>query len=328
MELTLCLIVKNEELKLSTCLSSFQGLFQKLVIVDTGSTDHTKKIAKQFGAQIYDFSWQADFSSARNFALSKVQTPLVMMVDADDQIELSSLQKIKQALQSLPDHVNGIFLPYLYSAVQQGQGIMAYLPRIWRTSKQYKYTLPVHEYLDISRKDLDNFLRLPFPIIHHKDPNNLSQSYSRNLDILKQAYLQDPSQRRIVFYLGHDHQYAGNYQEAIKWYKTYTDLGNTQQDELHKAYLGQGICYIQLGEISEAKKALKKAIKANPNFIDPYLHLGEMAIQEHHYEQAVQIYFKTLHFQPPLTHVFVNTHLYNGFAQKKLTQALQALEKN
>ena len=68
---SLCMIVKDESELLRACLESVKGLVDELIIVDTGSTDDTKKIALSYGANVYDFTWAYDFSSARNFAKSK-----------------------------------------------------------------------------------------------------------------------------------------------------------------------------------------------------------------------------------------------------------------
>ena len=69
--ISLCMIVKNEERILKRCLDSLEGLMDEIIIVDTGSTDATKKIAAAYTDRIYDFVWTGDFSEARNFAFSK-----------------------------------------------------------------------------------------------------------------------------------------------------------------------------------------------------------------------------------------------------------------
>ena len=49
-ELSLCMIVKNEEERLARCLSGVQGAVDEIIIVDTGSTDGTKRVAGQLQA--------------------------------------------------------------------------------------------------------------------------------------------------------------------------------------------------------------------------------------------------------------------------------------
>ena len=61
--ISLCLIVKNEEQVLDRCLNSVKDVVDEIVIVDTGSTDHTLGIATKYEARIFHFDWIDDFSA-------------------------------------------------------------------------------------------------------------------------------------------------------------------------------------------------------------------------------------------------------------------------
>lgn len=66
---SLAMIVRNEQQNLERCLTSVQGLFGEIVIVDTGSSDRTIEIAQRFTDQVYVTPWQDSFSVARNTSL-------------------------------------------------------------------------------------------------------------------------------------------------------------------------------------------------------------------------------------------------------------------
>ncbi len=68
--ISLCMIVKNEEDVLARCLDCVQNLVDEIIIVDTGSTDRTKEIARRYTTRIIDFPWNDDFSAARNLSFS------------------------------------------------------------------------------------------------------------------------------------------------------------------------------------------------------------------------------------------------------------------
>lgn len=71
MRMSLCMIAWQEEKALARCLEGIADAVEEIVIVDMGSTDRTKEIARQFTDKIYDFPWGDDFAAARNFAFSK-----------------------------------------------------------------------------------------------------------------------------------------------------------------------------------------------------------------------------------------------------------------
>ncbi len=327
MIVTLCLIVKNEEKRLAVCLESFAGLYSDIVVVDTGSTDTTKTIAQDFGAKVYDFTWIDDFAAARNFALNKVVTPWVMVVDADDIISAEEKRALQDDLEKLTPETLGVFLPYVYSTVNQKTAFTTYLPRIWKVDLGYQYTLPIHEYLDIPKEDIKKFVRLSHPIIHNKDQEDFSKSITRNLGILEGAIKRDPTQTRILFYLGRENKSLGNFKQALRWYSKFIKVPNTSKDELNRAYLGIGECYIKMSKVRSAKLAYRNAIKANPAFIEAYLQLGDLALQQGNYKTAVRFYLEATKKHPPQTHVFVNMQLYNGYAQKKLCEALTHIKE-
>jgi hypothetical protein len=81
------MIVKNEEANLATCLESVRGVFDEIVVLDTGSKDRTVEIARSFGARVFDFVWVDDFGAARNAALARATGDYAFWLDADDLIE-------------------------------------------------------------------------------------------------------------------------------------------------------------------------------------------------------------------------------------------------
>ena len=81
------MIVKNEEDVLIRCLESVKDIFDEIVIVDTGSTDNTKKHALQYTPFLYDFKWIDNFSAARDFSFSKCTKSFIFWLDADDVIK-------------------------------------------------------------------------------------------------------------------------------------------------------------------------------------------------------------------------------------------------
>ena len=83
-QISLCMIVKNEEKVLRRCLDSYLELMDEIIIVDTGSADSTKDIAAQYTDKVYEFPWRKDFAAARNYAFSKATKDYIFSADADE----------------------------------------------------------------------------------------------------------------------------------------------------------------------------------------------------------------------------------------------------
>lgn len=80
------MIVKNEEKTIKNCLDSIAPLCDEIAVVDTGSSDKTIEIASQYpNVKTYHFNWVDDFSAARNFAMSKLDTEYTFATDADEE---------------------------------------------------------------------------------------------------------------------------------------------------------------------------------------------------------------------------------------------------
>ena len=67
---SMCMIVKNEQDILKRCLDSYAGTYDELIIIDTGSTDNTLELARQYTYKVYEYVLCYDFAAARIFAFS------------------------------------------------------------------------------------------------------------------------------------------------------------------------------------------------------------------------------------------------------------------
>ena len=94
MRISLCMIVRQEEKALERCLEGIADAVEEIVIVDMGSTDRTKEIARQFTDKIYDFPWVDDFAAARNFAFSKGTGEYLLWMDAEDILPSGEKEKL------------------------------------------------------------------------------------------------------------------------------------------------------------------------------------------------------------------------------------------
>ena len=99
--MSLTMIVRDEEKNLSSCLESVRGVFDEIIVVDTGSKDRTIEIARSFGASVFAFEWIDSFAAARNEALSHAKGDYAFWLDADDVVEPRELEKLRALLATL-----------------------------------------------------------------------------------------------------------------------------------------------------------------------------------------------------------------------------------
>ncbi len=95
------MIVRDEQKNLPHCLASVRGVFDEIVVVDTGSVDRTREVAREHGAQVFEFAWIDDFAAARNAALGHATGDYAFWLDADDVIEPEQRETLRALLDGL-----------------------------------------------------------------------------------------------------------------------------------------------------------------------------------------------------------------------------------
>jgi glycosyltransferase involved in cell wall biosynthesis len=109
---TLVMMVRNEERNLPNCLRSAAALFDRVLVIDTGSTDRTRDLAREFGAEVYDFPWCDSFAAARNEGLRHCVGDWVVWLDVDDRLDPDQQQRLRELRGSLrDDDPDGYVLP-------------------------------------------------------------------------------------------------------------------------------------------------------------------------------------------------------------------------
>jgi glycosyltransferase involved in cell wall biosynthesis len=94
------MIVRDAARFLPACLESARIAVTEMVIADTGSTDDTIEVAMGFGAHVIPIPWTDNFAEARNRALSAVKSDWILVLDADEQLDLAAASHFPSLLAS------------------------------------------------------------------------------------------------------------------------------------------------------------------------------------------------------------------------------------
>lgn len=228
--LSACIIVRDGERDMDWCLSGLEGEADELIVVDTGSKDHTKEIAQQHGAKIYDFAWTEDFSAARNFAISKARGRWILFLDSDERMTDSSRGKLRAILEK--EDASG--KPHdMFSLVRREvdeQGNPVDMPdnpavRVIRNIPSLRYHDPIHEYLAHDDGRMPSSLDVPKSelLLWHRGygPDRLPKKTERNLRMLEAAEKQG-GKLYVHYYLAglylSEARYEDAYRESLESY--------------------------------------------------------------------------------------------------------------
>src|SRR5260370_26137762 len=98
MSLTACFVTRDEERTLEQALNSIVPVADQGIVADTGSRDRTVAIATRFGAEVWSFSWDDDFSAARNFALRQATGDWIFWINPNETLQLAGYQHLRECL--------------------------------------------------------------------------------------------------------------------------------------------------------------------------------------------------------------------------------------
>lgn len=238
------MIVKDEEDVIARSINCALTVADEVIVVDTGSSDGSKKIAADLGAKVYDFEWCDDFSAARNYSFSLASGDYVMWLDADDIIEEQSAQLIKELVSAGGFDV--AMLKYVSG------NLTYYRERILRRAMDFVWKGAVHEVIAPRGKVIYS----PARIVHDKkkpgDP-------LRNLFIYQRLIARGVSlDERQKFYYGRELFYNSMYSQAIAVLQEFL---NRDGWAVNKAEACRTLyfCYMQLDNQSAALGCLVRA---------------------------------------------------------------------
>ena len=211
---TAALIVRNEEGFLIDCLESLKGAVDGVIVVDTGSTDASRQIARNAGATVIDHEWTNDFAAARNVALDHVDADWVLYIDADERVSVPVGQRIASFVD--PYHHAGGYVRF-----QPKSGYTSYKePRLFRSDPSIRFRGQIHEthvpdLMAFAERTGSTVVSTPIAIHHLGYDGDQSHKVRRNLPLLEAEVLAHPERAYCWHHLAEMLVLAGRRKEAI-----------------------------------------------------------------------------------------------------------------
>jgi len=250
LKIGLCMIVKNESHIIHEVLQSSLKFIDTYCILDTGSTDNTIQIIKDFykdkniQGEVHESDWKG-FGKSRSEALKLCDDKMdyILMIDADDLIEgpINSKEILLKCLSFNPNACN-IFIK---------RGTIEYeRTQIFKSKDSWRYEGVLHEFPTNDKPD-NRMLRIPkeiYMIGRTLGARSLLEGnkYKRDAETILEELKNEPDNKRYMFYLAQSYRDAGMITEAIQWYHKRFEAGGWVEE--------QYICGLNLTRLLQSKE--------------------------------------------------------------------------
>jgi GT2 family glycosyltransferase/tetratricopeptide (TPR) repeat protein len=270
--ISLCMIVRNEERVLVDALNSAKPFFTEMIVVDTGSEDRTKEIVCEIGATLYEFPWTDSFAEARNESLRHAAGKWIFWMDADDVLPWASGEMIVQAAINAPPHVIGFVIPVQF--VEQGQwGTRVDHVKLFRNFPGVQFEGRIHEQVLPSLNAKGGRIeRLDAIVLHVNYDNSVEgqeRKRERDFKLLELDLAERPDQPFVLFNLGMTYHYTGQHEQAVDWLRRCLLLSSPNESFLRKAYVMLAVSLRELGQLDECLHTFEQGFALFPD--DPEL---------------------------------------------------------
>jgi len=225
MLLSIGMIVKNEEKHLRNCLEGIKPILEQveseLIICDTGSTDGTIEIAKEFTSKIIEIEWKNDFAYARQHTLDPACGEWYMFIDADE---------IMQNPTELIEFFNsGEYKEYGFATLARHERLVGIeehnfpitlVPKLFKRNSELRWTGIIHEHmLNVTGKCKGLAVSLMHYGYYHETEEAKQAKLARNIVPLLKWHEEEPSDARVILQLAGEYRVAEDYEKALHYTK-------------------------------------------------------------------------------------------------------------
>ncbi|OAT80876.1 tetratricopeptide repeat-containing glycosyltransferase family 2 protein [Desulfotomaculum copahuensis] len=300
-KISLCMIVKNEEQNIRRCLKSVAGAVDEIIVVDTGSTDATAEIAREYRARVHFFPWNDNFSDARNASLDLASGDWILFLDADEELAAGSGEALRRLAGG--DAVDGYFVQIINYLGSEGylEPCADLVFRLFRNHKDYRFRGSIHEQIVDVILEKNNRARYraaeEIVILHYGYLDRQiaeKGKIDRNLTLLKRELAATPGNRLLRYHYGVELYRAKKYKEAAEQL-----LQAAQGIDPQTIYLPKLLRHIVLScyaacEYAPALDIIRQGLELFPHYADLYYYGGMICFDRGEYGRAVEFFQQAL----------------------------------
>ena len=298
MQISACVIVKNEAANISTCLESVQKIVQQIVVIDTGSIDNTVELAKTYGAEIYQYAWDNDFSAAKNFALDRAKGDWVIFLDADEYISADTAGNVPNLIEKYGNLCDGFITHMSNIDIDNDNKLIDefFVTRIFRRDPDICFAGTVHEYL-MHKKRKNRWYKIErseLELLHTGySSGRVRSKCERNLKILHKELEDDPNNVDLYRYLADAYYGIEDYDQAIMYARKDLATGRKEISYASRSYrVLLNSLQRQGADFINQEAVIQESIKAFPLLPDFYAEYGVLFFNRGQYDKSEEFFEK------------------------------------
>uniref|UniRef100_A0A6M3IWP5 Putative glycosyltransferase n=1 Tax=viral metagenome TaxID=1070528 RepID=A0A6M3IWP5_9ZZZZ len=285
----MAIIARNVESTIVPCVESFITHVDECAIVLAGeSTDKTEQLVKGLERKyphlhVHNFKWVDDFSAARNYSFGRLHTSWGLWCDADDTIE--GAENLRKMANNAPQEYGAFWFPYNYAHDEFGSVLTLYeRERLLRMSQAWVWSGRLHE--TVSPIYECKYARTgEVKMIH----NHLAGAprHDRNMKLLKIMLEENPADKRIWLYLGHQNFASMNWMDASMWYLKFGQDSGALPLERYQALCYASKAMRSMNDFKQALDIAMVAIEIYPDYKDGYLEAAHSYMMMNEMDKAI-----------------------------------------
>jgi len=290
--LSLCMIVRNEESLLPRCLESVKDLADEIVIVDTGSTDRTKEIARQYTDKIYDFAWTNNFAEARNESLRHATGKWILVLDADEYVSSETDKKELRRFLEQTEADNSVYMLPILNVLGDGDNLgykETLSTRLFPNHRGIHYIRPIHEQLTASYPF--EYKRYNFYIYHtgYMDKRvEEKRKAERNWGIFRDVVGSSAVDPYYYFCIGNEYRRDEDYNKALYHYEKAYKKGDPRLPWFPHCLDAMITIQLKLNRVTDACRLISEAIQHYPAYPDFLCLEGLVLLHFGFHERAIR----------------------------------------
>lgn len=280
-----CMIVKNEQEVLARCLDSLSGIYDELIIIDTGSTDLTKEIAKKYTDHVYDFEWVNDFSKARNVSFSKATKDYIYVADADEVIDEDNRREFLKLKQVLLPEIEIVQMKYgnqlEFNTTYNYD--LEYRPKLYKRQRTFTWIDPIHESVRLDPVIYDSEI-----IINHMP---LSNHAPRDFQVFQSVIARgEPLSKKLKSMYARELYISGTQKDFVMakpYFMEQSQREDVSLEELRYLYTVLIRCARMQEDLRTLFSYCTKALAGNIATSEICFEMGEYYYEKKEYQEAV-----------------------------------------